>query len=166
VKRIVVDLERCMGCRACNVACALAHSEAEDLVEAIRSGARPRMYLVAAAGYAVPLQCRHCDDAPCERVCPSGAISREKEGAPVLADPEKCIGCGFCMQVCPFGIIRVLPEGGRVIKCDLCVSRQAEGLEPACVAACPVGALSFEEAEDDSRRKRARIAAEMVGGRG
>ena len=162
MKRIVADVKKCLACRACEHACALAHASTDDLLEAITGGARPRVYIEAAGSFAVPLQCRHCEDAPCARVCPSGALSREDENAPVLVDAEKCIGCTFCVQVCPFGVIRPGPGGKAVIKCDLCIRRQAEGLAPACVAACPVGALSFEEVEDESRRRRARLAEELT----
>lgn len=168
MKRIVADPTRCMACRACEFACALAHADTDDLVEAIfQQGAKPRVYLESAGGFAVPLQCRHCDDAPCVRVCPSGALSRPSEAEPVLVDQQKCIGCAYCVQACPFGIIRLAAcaasdgSGGRtaVIKCDLCAERQSEGLQPACVAACPVGALSFEEVDEIAKRNRATAAA-------
>ena len=171
MKRIVADPAKCMACRACGIACALAHAEGEDLVEAILEGARPRVYVEAAGKLAVPLQCRHCEDAPCVRVCPSGALSRAGEDEPVLVDQDRCIGCAFCVQVCPFGVIRLAGRGKAmsadrqvaglkaVIKCDLCASLRAEGREPACVTACPVGALSFEEVEASAKRTRARAAA-------
>ena len=163
VKRIIADPVKCMACRACEFACALAHVDTDDLVEAIfGQGATPRIYIESAGGLAVPLQCRHCEDAPCVQVCPSGALSRPGETGPVLADQEKCIGCAFCVQVCPFGVIRLALEGKAVIKCDLCVTRQAEGLQPACVLACPVGALSLEEVEDNAKRTRARAAAKAA----
>jgi len=165
VKRIVARVERCLACRSCEIACALAHSGAGDLTEAVARGARPRIYLVAAGSAAVPLQCRHCADAPCVRVCPSGALGRAGEEAPVLADPERCIGCGFCVEACPFGVIR-LGKGRRgVLKCDLCQERRARGEGPACVAACPVGALAFEDVEEDARRRRTKAAREVAGGR-
>ncbi len=165
MKRITAKAERCLACRSCEIACALAHADAEDLLEALAAGARPRIYLAAAEGMAVPLQCRHCADAPCVRVCPSGALWRAGEDDPVLADPDKCIGCGFCVEVCPFGVIRLGKGGKAVIKCDLCRRRRASGQGPACVAACPVGALAFEEGEEDARRKRAKTAREVAGGR-
>jgi Fe-S-cluster-containing dehydrogenase component len=97
----------------------------------------------------------------------------------VQVDQGKCIGCEFCVQACPFGVIvlakcsgRDAPDSARVvIKCDLCANRLAEGLEPACVAACPVGALMFEEASQSARRSRAltaarAAAAESADGRG
>ena len=165
MKRIVAKVEKCLACRSCELACALAHVDAEDLQAAIEKGARPRIYLVAAGPMAVPLQCRHCADAPCVRVCPSGALFRAGEEAPVLADPEKCIGCGFCVEACPFGVIRLGKGRKAVLKCDLCQKRLARGQGPACVAACPVGALAFEEVEEDARNKRAKTAREVAGGR-
>jgi carbon-monoxide dehydrogenase iron sulfur subunit len=168
VKRIIADEAKCMACRACEFACALAHADTEDLVKAVfEQGARPRIYIEAAGEIAVPLQCRHCEDAPCVKVCPTGALSRASEAEPVAVEPDKCIGCAFCVQVCPFGVVVLaqcsgpgVPEGGKVvIKCDLCAKRTAEGLEPACVASCPVGALLFEEAESGAKRSRRQTAA-------
>jgi len=160
VKRLVADPIKCVACRSCEIACALAHVDTNNLVEAIfDQDARPRIYIESAKGLAVPLQCRHCDDAPCVRVCPSGALSRSSQAAPVLADQEKCIGCGFCVQACPFGVIRLTADQGVVIKCDLCVNRQAEGLQPACVASCPVGALWLEELDQQAKGNRAKTAA-------
>jgi carbon-monoxide dehydrogenase iron sulfur subunit len=176
VKRIVADNSKCMACRACEFACALAHADTDDLVKAVfEQGAKPRIYIEAARGFAVPLNCRHCDDAPCATVCPSGALSRQNPAEPVLVDQSKCIGCAFCVEACPFGVVVLaqckgpgVPEGGRVVvKCDLCASRLAEGLEPACVSTCPVGALMFQEVDQCAKRsrevtaKRAAAAAAM-----
>ncbi|MBN2475052.1 MAG: 4Fe-4S dicluster domain-containing protein [Pirellulales bacterium] len=138
----------------------MAHAETDDLAEAIADpGTRPRIYLESAEGLAVPLQCRHCEDAPCVAVCPSGALSRSSEAEPVLADQQKCIGCAYCVQACPFGVIRVATDQTVVIKCDLCIGRQGQGLPPACVAACPVGALWLEEMDEVAKRSRAKAAA-------
>ena len=167
MKRIVAYPERCTACRTCELACALAHAQTDDLVEALfRRGAKPRIYIQPAGGLAVPLQCRHCDDAPCATVCPTGALSRPNLAEPVLVDQERCIGCEFCVEACPFGVIVLsrtsvpgAPEGRRaVIKCDLCQDRQRNGLGPACVASCPVAALAFEEVGATARDARARTA--------
>ena len=171
MKRIVADSPKCLGCRTCELACALAHADTEDLVTAVfAQGAKPRIYIEAANGFAVPLQCRHCDDAPCVSVCPSGALSRESDSQPVSVNQGKCIGCAFCVQACPFGVIALaqcsgpgVPEGGRVvIKCDLCASRLADGLEPACVSSCPVGALLFQDVDVCAKRSRELAAARAV----
>ena len=153
------------------MACALAHVETDDLFEAFyKLGARPRIYIQPAGEMAVPLNCRHWDDAPCATVCPSGAPSRPNDAEPVLVDQDKCIGCEYCVQACPFGVIVLAKNIGTespvdtkaVIKCDLCVDRVAEGLQPACVSSCPVGALAFEEADTGAREARARTAAMAV----
>lgn len=171
MKRIAADPARCLACRTCELACALAHAGTGDLVEAIyRRGAKPRIYIEVAGKLAVPLQCRHCQDAPCVRVCTAGALWRADAQGPVLVRQERCIGCGFCMEACPFGVIRVERSAepatrdvrAAVIKCDLCADRLAEGLDPACVASCPVGALSWEEAEDRAQRARQRTAAQVA----
>jgi carbon-monoxide dehydrogenase iron sulfur subunit len=163
VKRIVADPGRCLACRACELACAMAHAQSDDLVQAIfAEGAKPRIYIESAAGLTVPLQCRHCEDAPCVRVCPTGALSRPGETGPVLAHQEKCIGCEFCVQACPFGVIRLTPGGSVVIKCDLCIRRQAEGLQPACVAACPVGALALQDVAEGAKKARIKAAADVA----
>ena len=171
MKRIIADETKCMACRACELACALAHADTDDLLQAVlEQGARPRIYIEASGGLAVPLQCRHCDDAPCVTVCPSGALSRPNESEPVRVEQSRCIGCAYCVEACPFGVIVLgrrppteVAEGRKVvIKCDLCAGRTAEGLEPACVASCPVGALSFEEVDAGAKRARTRTAAKAV----
>lgn len=171
MKRIVADPAKCLACRTCELACALAHAASEDLVEAIyQHRAKPRIYIEGAGQLAVPLQCRHCEDAPCVRVCPSGALHRSSPDSPVLVDQQRCIGCAFCVEACPFGVIQVAAGAvpgvldGRVavIKCDLCQQRQAEGKPPACVASCPVGALAFAEVDQSARRARAWTAAQAA----
>ena len=72
-RAVVVDLDRCLSCRSCEMACAKAHAGHEDIVEAVLSGVRltPRVRVIAAAGKGVPIQCQHCEDAPCVSVCPT-----------------------------------------------------------------------------------------------
>jgi carbon-monoxide dehydrogenase iron sulfur subunit len=164
MKRIVADPQKCLACRTCEFACALAHTESEDLVQALHAGAQPRVYVEMAGQFAVPLQCRHCEDAPCVQICPSGALSRLDAESPVLVHPEQCIGCEFCVQVCPFGVIHLTADRKAVIKCDLCAARLAQGLQTACVASCPTGALTFEEINEDASRRRRRTALRLVSG--
>jgi len=163
VKQIVADVSKCLACRGCEIACALAHVETDDLVTAItREHASPRIYIESAGGLAVPLQCRHCQDAPCVRVCPSGALWRPGEAEPVAVEQEKCIGCAFCVEACPFGVIRLASQKKAVIKCDLCAGRRSAGLRPACVDACPVGALSWQEVETAAKETRAKTAERVA----
>lgn len=159
MKRIEADPGRCLACRTCELACAMAHASCDDLAQAILDeGARPSLYIEAAGRLAVPLQCRHCEDAPCVQVCPTGALGREHPDAPVLVEQEKCIGCEFCVQVCPFGVIRLAADRKAIVKCDLCVARLARGLQPACVSFCPTGALAFQEIASGAAKKRVHTA--------
>jgi carbon-monoxide dehydrogenase iron sulfur subunit len=108
------------------------------------------------------MQCRHCEDAPCITVCPTAAIHRHQVNDPVLIDKEKCIGCKFCLMVCPFGVIDVSRDGKAVVKCDLCIERTKVGQEPACVEACPTKALKLAEEKELAAGKRKRTAQELV----
>lgn len=163
-KMIVVDVARCVGCESCRIACAVAHSKSKDLAGALAEHPRPkpRVQVEAVGRAAVPMQCRHCEDAPCIVVCPSGALSRSGDDEPVLVDAARCIGCKMCVQVCPFGSITLSPEGRGVLKCDLCVERLRAGQKPACVTACPTRALRFEEAQAVSAERRREAAAQLA----
>ena len=161
-KMIVVDHDRCLGCKSCELACAMAHCEARTLVEAVYGEARPqaRVHVEPAGRFGIPIHCMHCEDAPCIAICPTEAIARTSEDAPVLIDQDRCIGCKYCMLVCPFGVISVSREGKAMIKCDMCIDRTEAGEEPACVATCPTGALKFEEIDEwlaDRRRRAAEL---------
>lgn len=123
---------------------------------------RPRVTLESAEGMVVPLQCRHCEDAPCIAVCPTGALSRESDESPVLVNGDLCIGCRSCILACPFGVISLGEGDQAIIKCDLCVERLAAGQLPACVAGCPTGALSFREVAEVTKTARRRAASEMA----
>lgn len=171
MKRIVAYPAKCTACRTCELACAMAHVDTDSMVDAFfQRGAKPRIYIEPAGSLTVPLNCRHCDDAPCMTVCPTEALLRTSGAEPVLVNQDKCIGCEYCVQACPFGVIVLAKSraadalnGARaVIKCDLCQDRLCQGLEPACVTSCPTGALAYEEAEANARKARARTAALAV----
>jgi carbon-monoxide dehydrogenase iron sulfur subunit len=153
-KFIVVDEAKCLACRQCMLDCALAHAEGDDLVEALATAAtlRPRVHVRLIDEKNVPVQCRHCEDAPCMEVCKPEAISRTEDGT-VLLDLEKCIGCRRCVKACPFDAVTMLKEEKLALKCDLCIHRTEEGLEPACVTACPCGAIGFEELDEQQTQQ-------------
>ncbi len=161
---VVVDPSRCVGCRSCEIQCAVAHSRAKSLQGAVRDGEKPghRINVEAYGRKAVPIHCQHCEEPACVLACPTGALAREGDGAPVLADRERCIGCAMCVQACPFGVITLSPDGKGVLKCDLCVERLAEGQEPACVHACPTKALTFARAEESNKEKRRKLAEQLA----
>ena len=163
-KTIVVNIEKCLACKSCEIACALAHSKSKVLEEAVAESPRPqRMVTVEAAGeFGVPMQCRHCEDAPCITVCPTAAIHQHEVNGPVLIERDKCIGCRFCLIVCPFGVINISRDGKAVTKCDLCIERTKMGEEPACVEACPTKALKLASVEELAAERRRAAARELV----
>jgi len=96
--------------------------------------------------------CMHCTEAACVEVCPTGALSHHPEYGYVMVDRDKCNGCGYCTQYCPFGIPRleldVISGAAKVFKCTFCQDRVANGEVPACVKACTTGALRFGEHDE------------------
>jgi formate dehydrogenase iron-sulfur subunit len=99
--------------------------------------------------------CMHCVEASCEQVCPTGAISHN--GAAVVIDQEWCIGCGYCVQACPFGVPHKDEHVGTARKCTFCVDRISNGEIPACADACPEGAIQFGERDSLLNTAGARV---------
>ena len=165
-KTIVTDIEKCVACKGCEIACALEHSASKRLEEAVRESPAPqsRVAVLANDRYSVPLQCRHCEDAPCIFVCPTLAMHRQAVGSPVLIDRDKCIGCRACLVACPFGAIDMARDGRAVVKCDLCLERSLRGEQPACVESCPTGAMRLCETEDLNLERRRQVAAQACDG--
>ncbi len=165
MKTVLVNPERCIGCKQCEIACAVAHSESKDIFSMFseRVLSKPRIHIeVGVDLLTFPNKCRHCDPAPCVEVCPTHALKRDSETGSVVIDYGKCISCGMCAIVCPFGVIsfgkthKILIDRDVNVKCDNCIDRQKEGLPPACVEACKTGALVFGDVNEliASRRKR------------
>ncbi len=162
MKIIYIDPERCLGCKSCELACAVEHSRSKELATAIREVPRPahRVSVISDSGIVLPLQCRHCEDAPCVAVCPSKALTKGEDGI-VRPNDQNCIGCHFCVIACPFGVLQTDKEGKAIIKCDLCFERLEKGENPACVSACPTGALKFLAANEVSRDKKRKFLTEF-----
>ena len=170
------DLTRCIGCGLCQQACReWNHLSAKQ--EGAQGGVRqdaclsaqtwtlPELHKVNMDGEIhrvfVKRQCMHCVDPACVSACPVGALQKQENGA-VTYDCTRCIGCRYCMVVCPFGVPKfewqeTLP---RIRKCTFCTDRQAAGMEPACSAACPTGALLFGDRDALIAEAKARIQAE------
>ena len=147
---IYVDPKRCLGCHSCELACAMAHSTARNIFEAVDlEGLVSRTDVVAVGGTSVPMQCRHCENAPCSKVCPTGAIRQFADRGTVDIDEQTCVGCKLCTMVCPFGVISVLPRSqsgdtsGVAVKCDLCAAwRERTGKSnTACEESCATQAI-------------------------
>lgn len=154
-KQVLIDFDRCLGCRSCQLACAVAHSDAESLFGAVLSGERPRsrIFVHQAGERKAPLNCRHCQDAPCIDACITGAMYRREDGTVVnTGGAQECTACWMCVMVCPYGAVVGDAAGTRAVKCDL-ECRNARGV-PACVRACPTGALTYGEVDGFSARRR------------
>ncbi len=168
MRKVFIHADRCIGCRQCEFACATEHSVGKSYFSAFLESPPPRSRIhvdpgpVPALSY--PNNCRHCNPAPCVRICPSGAMTRL---APDRVDviSQDCIGCAMCAVVCPFDAIEFAQVAGVdvlvAVKCDLCPDRLAAGREPACVEACKVDALEFGEVNEIVDRVRQRGSVEM-----
>ena len=131
---IITDLNRCTGCLACTVACKAINF----WIKTLRIGPNPIKEgdtYPNVEMYFLPVQCQHCENPECVKVCPTEASTVREDGT-VQIDKSKCIGCQFCAMACPYGV-RYLNEEERVVeKCTLCEQRIAQGELPQCVAQC------------------------------
>jgi len=159
---VLIDTTLCIGCRRCERACKIAHQipageeESYNDRSVYKELRRPEVDALTVVNafenpkpaqlpINVKVQCMHCDYPACASACIVGAISKKPNGA-VVWDTDKCIGCRYCMVACPFQIPAFEYEKAihpRIMKCDFCQDRTAEGKLPACVNECPVEALTY-----------------------
>ncbi len=143
--RLVVEPERCTGCRNCELFCSLKNFGEVN-------PARARIHIVREHTdniiTTVPVVCRQCEEALCLEMCPAGALSRDLKTYAVVVDPDKCLGCRTCVEVCPFGAPSVDPRTGKMEKCDLC------GGDPTCVKYCSQFAIKYVTAEEESMTRK------------
>ncbi len=158
---ILHNTELCVGCQACEIACKQENNitVGPRWIRIIQVGPKEvggklRMDFVM-------VQCRHCTRPACRDACPVDAITRRADGI-VLIDAELCIGCDQCIEACPFGAPQLNPETNLVEMCTLCVHRIDNGLEPACVQACPYDALRFGDMNSLIQEKREKYARSMT----
>ena len=146
----ILDLNRCVGCHACAMACAIENDLPADAAwREVRTYNPPGLNGIER--FHLSMACNHCDDAPCMAQCPSDAYYRDAGTGAVLINADRCLGCGYCAWVCPHDAPRMDEAAGVMRKCTFCVDRLNEGLDPACVAACPTGALAWEMADPATR---------------
>ncbi len=145
---MIIDLQRCMGCEACVVACKIAQDTPYGVFNTIIAGFKDKFS--EGPDLFMPLLCNHCEDPPCQKVCPQGAISKLDNGI-VVTDWGLCDGEGLCVKACPFNARHLDPRYSfRSAKCDFCVERLAKGAVPICVETCPSHARLFGDLNDPS----------------
>lgn len=163
---MVLDLERCIGCHACSIACKIENGTSPGVFWSRVFQLEDGKYPEVRRAY-IPRLCMHCENPACVKVCPTEATFKDSQGF-VQVDEGKCIGCKACMLACPYDV-RYFNDGrsyfdgrmpamwgesgeqhreGTVAKCSFCRHRVSEGLDPACVVACPTEARIFGDLED------------------
>lgn len=163
-RSILFDASKCIGCRQCVQACKDWNEHTRGDLFGISSDNWIAMEPPVLEGLS-PIwarnSCMHCEYPVCAAVCPVEAITKYEEGA-VVIDQDKCIGCEYCINACPWGVIAKDDISGKSTKCTMCSDRISEGQDPFCVQACPVEALAFGPSEDISQKAKGR-AAEIGG---
>ena len=154
-----LDLDRCVGCYACVVAC-MDQNDIEPTDEDFLWRDVASLLDKGRIQYA-SIACMHCDDAPCIVSCPTGAISRDEETRSVEPDKAKCIGCHSCIMACPFGAPK-FDADGKMVKCTGCSIRVKNGLIPACVRICPSKALKYDTPENIEQGKKLRMLRKAI----
>lgn len=142
---MVFDQNKCIGCGLCKRSCSETNNVPAGQLRMTleRQSATPdeRKY--------VRVSCQQCEDAPCVKVCPTGAAHRDPATGIVTMDNDKCVGCKYCIAACPYNVRFINKETKVAENCDFCLhSRLAKGEDPACVSACRHGALIFGDAND------------------
>jgi Fe-S-cluster-containing dehydrogenase component len=150
----IIDLNKCTGCGACEQAC----NQRNELPEGKSFIRRLRKEEDEEHCWCLTVQCQHCQDAPCESVCPASATYRHPSGV-VLINEKMCVGCKYCAVACPYDARVYDEERGVVDKCWLCLDWVLGGGQPACAQACVQGARIF------GRRDDPEIAALLASGR-
>lgn len=161
MNQVFVRPERCMGCRSCEIGCAVQHSKDKTLFSAVLQSPPPkkRLFVEQAEGVKMPVVCRHCEEASCLRACISGCLYKDEKGF-VRRRKERCIGCWSCIMVCPFGVITRDRDAHIAVKCDRCHKLDV----PACVNACPTGALVLRDVDELPAEKRKKILLQAAMG--
>lgn len=159
---MLIDISKCLGCNACTQACKMANNVPEQVfrtkIHQHESGSYPNVLLSF-----VKHSCKHCTEPACASACPVGALQKTAQG-PVVYNADKCIGCRYCMNACPFGVPtfewdKGLLEAPVINKCTFCVNRADGGAGPACAEACPFGVITYGDRETLLAEAHSRIQA-------
>lgn len=162
----LVDTTKCIGCCACMRGCERENDVPPGVkrtwIERYRIGKGEKVHVdlpsapdwrfapakgEVSRAFFVPKICNHCEKSVCSQVCPVGASYYTKDGV-VLVDEKHCVGCGYCVQACPYGTRYMHPKTHISDKCTLCYHRITKGLRPACVESCPTGTRVFGDLKD------------------
>jgi Fe-S-cluster-containing dehydrogenase component len=144
VRRIIVDENKCAGCRVCEVICSYSHEEVIN----------PKLARITIINTGVleekpkAVVCRQCENPKCAEECQVGALKYDNDKQMVSFDEDICIGCGLCASACPYGAITLHKDKGTPVKCDLC------GGDPNCVKHCTPKAIKFIDMSDEIEVKR------------
>lgn len=142
-----VNMDHCIGCRTCQVACKDRH----DLqtvgvrprrVESYEAGAYPDVHV-----FHTSISCNHCEDPACVKSCPTGAMHRADDGT-IVHDDSRCVLCKMCIVACPYGAPQHDTVKDMIVKCDSCKDLRDARHEPNCVAACPMRAIEFGDMDE------------------
>ena len=144
----VIDVSRCIDCRACLVACSVENNVPMNHTRIWVHDLGVKGEYPALQRTFVPYNCMHCENPPCTDVCVSGATYKDPYNGLVLVDQEACIGCGFCVDACPYDARYLDEKRGVVDKCNGCIQRVEAGDQPACVATCVGAARMFGDLND------------------
>jgi Fe-S-cluster-containing hydrogenase component 2 len=149
-KTIVIEPEKCTGCRICETWCSFVH---EGQVSPVRS----RIHVIKwdERGLDIPMTCQQCEVPVCMNVCPVNAIVKDNVSGLVSVKEDRCIGCGLCVVACPFGGCSIDPITNKMFKCDHC------GGEPQCAAMCPREVISYVTVSKLALKKKRASAEKM-----
>ncbi|WP_019850294.1 4Fe-4S dicluster domain-containing protein [Desulfitobacterium sp. PCE1] len=158
-KGFYFDMEACIGCRTCQIACKDKNNNDIGVlyrrVKNFETGVYPQP-----DAFNYSSSCNHCAEAKCVKGCPTGAMHYAEDGT-VQHDKDKCIGCKYCIWNCPYGAPQFIEESGIVGKCDSCKGLRDSGENPACVDACIMRCLEFGDLDELKAKYGDRFVQEL-----
>ncbi len=144
MKGFIFDINKCVACHACVVACSVENDLAPPVerrnIYSFNEFSHPDL-----AVFNLSLACNHCEEASCMEACPAGAYKRDENTGAILLDKNYCIGCSYCTWACPYDAPELNPETGTIDKCTMCYEKVTTGGKPACAQNCPTGALDWND---------------------